>query len=202
MEPTLSASVMERMRSVRIGSMSMVAAGVSSAAASIIACVPWGDRAAPVRLAPGTVACMVNSCARGTNARQRKPRAMCRKPARRHARPVSTGHAFAESGRRVTGNDCRYSDAPMKIGMITDSLADVSFDVLVDTAARLELDMLEFGCGNWSRAPHLALDRMLESADARRDFERGSPTTASPSARSTARATRCIRASTASVTTR
>jgi sugar phosphate isomerase/epimerase len=58
----------------------------------------------------------------------------------------------------------------MKIGMITDSLSDTTFDVLVDTAARLELDVLEFACGNWSKAPHLSLDRMLESADARREF--------------------------------
>ena len=28
-------------------------------------------------------------------------------------------------------------------------------------AARLRLDMLEFGCGNWSAAPHLDLERML-----------------------------------------
>ena len=43
----------------------------------------------------------------------------------------------------------------MKIGMITDSLPGTDFDTLLATAARLELDMLEFGCGNWSSAPHL-----------------------------------------------
>ncbi len=58
----------------------------------------------------------------------------------------------------------------MKIGMITDSLPDASFDAMLAVAARLEMDMLEFGCGNWSSAPHLALDRMLESATARREF--------------------------------
>jgi sugar phosphate isomerase/epimerase len=30
--------------------------------------------------------------------------------------------------------------------------------------------MLEFGCGNWSPAPHLRLDAMLESAQARTEF--------------------------------
>ena len=50
----------------------------------------------------------------------------------------------------------------MKIGMITDSLPGTDFDTLLATAARLELDMLEFGCGNWSSAPHLNLDRMLK----------------------------------------
>ena len=59
----------------------------------------------------------------------------------------------------------------MKIGMITDSLPDTDFETLLATAARLELDMLEFGCGNWSAAPHLKLDRMLESEAERRNFE-------------------------------
>ena len=58
----------------------------------------------------------------------------------------------------------------MKIGMITDSLPGADFDTLVDTSARLGLDMLEFACGNWSPAPHIRLDRMLESESARREF--------------------------------
>lgn len=58
----------------------------------------------------------------------------------------------------------------MKIGMITDSLGALSFDDLLDTAAELGMEQLEFGAGNWSQAPHLALDRMLDSAPARREF--------------------------------
>ncbi|HXP78216.1 MAG TPA: sugar phosphate isomerase/epimerase [Stellaceae bacterium] len=58
----------------------------------------------------------------------------------------------------------------MKIGMITDSLADMSVDELVKTAAELGIERLEFAGGNWSRAPHLRLDRMLESEPARREF--------------------------------
>jgi sugar phosphate isomerase/epimerase len=58
----------------------------------------------------------------------------------------------------------------MHIGMITDSLPDTGFDAMLDVAARLRMDALEFGCGNWSAAPHLALDRLLESAEARREF--------------------------------
>jgi sugar phosphate isomerase/epimerase len=58
----------------------------------------------------------------------------------------------------------------MKIGMITDSLPDADFDTMMDVAARLEMDMLEFGCGNWSSAPHINLDGLLASAPARRDF--------------------------------
>jgi sugar phosphate isomerase/epimerase len=59
----------------------------------------------------------------------------------------------------------------MKIGMITDSLPGTDFDTLLATAARLQLDLLEFGCGNWSSAPHLNLDCMLESDAERRNFK-------------------------------
>ncbi|MEO8751489.1 MAG: sugar phosphate isomerase/epimerase [Casimicrobiaceae bacterium] len=58
----------------------------------------------------------------------------------------------------------------MKIGMITDSLPEADFDAMLDVAARLEMDMLEFACGNWSSAPHIKLDAMLESATLRREF--------------------------------
>jgi sugar phosphate isomerase/epimerase len=58
----------------------------------------------------------------------------------------------------------------MKIGMITDSLADMGVEELVRTAAELGIERLEFAGGNWSRAPHLKLDRMLESEPARREF--------------------------------
>jgi sugar phosphate isomerase/epimerase len=58
----------------------------------------------------------------------------------------------------------------MQIGMITDSLPEADFDAMLAVAGRLEMDMLEFGCGNWSSAPHIKLDHLLESAPARRDF--------------------------------
>lgn len=58
----------------------------------------------------------------------------------------------------------------MKIGMITDSLPGTDFDTMLAVAARLEMDMLEFACGNWSSAPHIKLDAMLDSATMRRDF--------------------------------
>jgi len=55
--------------------------------------------------------------------------------------------------------------------MITDSLPDDSLDSMLESAARMKMDMLEFACGNWSKAPHIELDRMLESEAARRDFK-------------------------------
>ena len=58
----------------------------------------------------------------------------------------------------------------MKIGMITDSLGQLSLDALLATAGRLGIDMLEFAGGNWSAAPHLPLDALLESVAARHEF--------------------------------
>jgi sugar phosphate isomerase/epimerase len=58
----------------------------------------------------------------------------------------------------------------MRIGLVTDSLGDLPRDALLRTAAELGIEMLEFGCGNWSSAPHLSLDRLLESEPARAEF--------------------------------
>ena len=58
----------------------------------------------------------------------------------------------------------------MKIGMITDSLGALSLEAMLDTAAELGIEMLEFAGGNWSPAPHLALARLLDSESARREF--------------------------------
>ena len=58
----------------------------------------------------------------------------------------------------------------MQIGMLTDSLPDAGFDTMLAVAARLGLDVLEFGCGNWSSAPHLDLDALLGSGALRREF--------------------------------
>jgi sugar phosphate isomerase/epimerase len=56
----------------------------------------------------------------------------------------------------------------MHIGLVTDSLAGLPLDTLLDTAAGLGLGALEFGCGNWSSAPHLDLDRLLQDEGERR----------------------------------
>jgi sugar phosphate isomerase/epimerase len=58
----------------------------------------------------------------------------------------------------------------MKIGMISDSLATLSLDAVLDAAAGLGIERLEFAGGNWSSAPHLNLDRLLDSAPARAEF--------------------------------
>jgi sugar phosphate isomerase/epimerase len=58
----------------------------------------------------------------------------------------------------------------MHIGLVTDGLPDLRFDALLRTAADLGVATLEFGCGNWSSAPHLDLDGLLASPGARDDF--------------------------------
>jgi sugar phosphate isomerase/epimerase len=58
----------------------------------------------------------------------------------------------------------------MRIGLVTDGLPDLSFDALPRTAADLGIATLEFGCGNWSSAPHIDLDGLLGSQLARDDF--------------------------------
>lgn len=59
----------------------------------------------------------------------------------------------------------------MKIGMITDSLGHLSLDELLPTAAEAGIEELEFACGNWSSAPHVDLDDMLENEKSRKEFK-------------------------------
>jgi sugar phosphate isomerase/epimerase len=58
----------------------------------------------------------------------------------------------------------------MRIGLVTDGLPDLPLPELLRTTAELGIATLEFGCGNWSSAPHLKLDALLSSAAARNDF--------------------------------
>jgi sugar phosphate isomerase/epimerase len=58
----------------------------------------------------------------------------------------------------------------MRIGLVTDSLGNLSLDELLETAAGLGIQTLEFGCGGWSSAPHLNLDLLLENKIERSDF--------------------------------
>lgn len=58
----------------------------------------------------------------------------------------------------------------MRIGLVTDSLGHLSFDELLETAAGLGVQTLEFGCGGWSPAPHVNLDLLLEHEAERANF--------------------------------
>jgi sugar phosphate isomerase/epimerase len=58
----------------------------------------------------------------------------------------------------------------MCIGLVTDSLGHLDLPTMLDAAAGDGIEALEFGCGNWSSAPHLSLGHLLESAAARETF--------------------------------
>jgi len=58
----------------------------------------------------------------------------------------------------------------MRIGLVTDSLGHLSFDDMLETAASLGIQSLEFGCGGWSSAPHLNLNALLENQTERTNF--------------------------------
>lgn len=58
----------------------------------------------------------------------------------------------------------------MKIGLNTDSLGTLSIDAMLDLAAELGIETVEFPTGAWSPAPHVDLDRLLESEAARREL--------------------------------
>ena len=55
----------------------------------------------------------------------------------------------------------------MKLGLMTDSLGHLPLPELAQTCRELGIEQLEFGCGNWSRAPHIDLDALLDSRDRR-----------------------------------
>jgi sugar phosphate isomerase/epimerase len=58
----------------------------------------------------------------------------------------------------------------MKIGMVTDSLGHLSFDEMLDTAAKFGIKGVEFNAANWTSAPHLNLKSLLSDTSARKTF--------------------------------
>ena len=58
----------------------------------------------------------------------------------------------------------------MRIGLNTDSLGGLSLDGMLDAGAELGIECVEFPTGAWSSAPHVQLDRLLESEAARSEL--------------------------------
>lgn len=52
----------------------------------------------------------------------------------------------------------------MKIGLVTDSLAHLSFEDMLDASAELGIEGIELNTSNWSSAPHVDLAGLLESS--------------------------------------
>jgi sugar phosphate isomerase/epimerase len=58
----------------------------------------------------------------------------------------------------------------MKIGMVSDSLSNLSFTDMLDAAASVGVVGVEVNTGNWSSAPHIDMATMLKDAKARNTF--------------------------------
>ena len=63
-----------------------------------------------------------------------------------------------------------FNDRPMQLGLFTDGLPDMPFDMLLDEAEKMGIEVLEIGTGGYSFAPHIDMAGLLKSADARRDY--------------------------------
>ncbi|MGE4454583.1 MAG: sugar phosphate isomerase/epimerase family protein [Sphaerochaeta sp.] len=58
----------------------------------------------------------------------------------------------------------------MTLSLMTDALSCLPFLDMVKKAKEMGIQQLEFATGNWSKAPHLHLDTLIESPDARQEF--------------------------------
>lgn len=58
----------------------------------------------------------------------------------------------------------------MKLCFVTDGFGHMSLEEMLETSASLGFESLEFACGNWSKAPHIDLDGLLESSQKREAF--------------------------------
>ena len=58
----------------------------------------------------------------------------------------------------------------MRLCLNTDGLKHLPFSEMVEVAAKIEIESLEIGCGNWSPAPHMNLDEMLGEPSKRSEF--------------------------------
>jgi len=59
----------------------------------------------------------------------------------------------------------------MKIGLVTDGFAQFPLPEALDHIARLGLGYVEFGLGGWSSAPHVNIQELLASAQAREQLQ-------------------------------
>lgn len=63
-----------------------------------------------------------------------------------------------------------FNPDPMKLGLFTDGLPDMSFEKVLDEAVNIGIEVLEIATGGYSCAPHLDMEKLLKSADARKAF--------------------------------
>lgn len=63
-----------------------------------------------------------------------------------------------------------FNPNPMKLGLFTDGLPEMSFEEVLDEAVKMGIEVLELGTGGYSCAPHLNMKKLLESAHARKQY--------------------------------
>lgn len=63
-----------------------------------------------------------------------------------------------------------FNPNPMKLGLFTDGLPDMPFEQVLDEAVKMGIQVLEIATGGYSCAPHLDMEKLLHSAEARREF--------------------------------
>jgi sugar phosphate isomerase/epimerase len=56
------------------------------------------------------------------------------------------------------------------IGLLTDSVEDLTFDETLDLANEVGISCVEFAAGNWSTSPHIDVPALLASRRGRNDF--------------------------------
>ena len=61
-----------------------------------------------------------------------------------------------------------FNPNPMKLGLFTDGLPDLSFEQVLDEAVSMGIEVLELGTGGYSCAPHLDRAKLLKRAEAPR----------------------------------
>ncbi len=58
----------------------------------------------------------------------------------------------------------------MNLCIMTDSLKHLPFLQMLDKVNKWGFNSIELGCGNWSEAPHIALDDLLQSSAKRKEY--------------------------------
>src|SRR6202161_874661 len=88
---------------------------------------------------------------------------LCVTPSRRRTSRVSRSPCRAPCRRGRT-------EDTMDIGLLTDSVEDLTFDETLDLATEVGISCVEFAAGNWSTSPHIDVPALLENRRARADF--------------------------------
>lgn len=63
-----------------------------------------------------------------------------------------------------------FNPNPMKLGLFTDGLPEMPFEQVLDEAVKMGIEVLEIATGGYSCAPHLDMEKLLKSADARKEY--------------------------------